>query len=159
MIPDLVSGLSFKLAPMTFSHVPTSLFVFSFPYLLVHRGVPVFLIHLVFFLPQPQTQSSLQGALIVFKDKNVFRKIWAWVYFCIKIFFLEFTYLLERWKEGQRERDIDVSEKHPLVASHMPPVGNLACNPGMCPDWESNQQPFSSQASARSTEPHQPGQS
>ena len=33
----------------------------------------------------------------------------------------------------------------------------LACNPGMCPDWESNQQPFASQASTQSTEPHQPG--
>ena len=34
---------------------------------------------------------------------------------------------------------------------------DLACNPGMCPDWESNQQTFGSQASAQSTEPHQPG--
>ena len=29
---------------------------------------------------------------------------------------------------------------------HMPPTGDLACNPGMCPDWESNQWPFGSQA-------------
>ena len=34
---------------------------------------------------------------------------------------------------------------------------NLACNPGMCPDWESNQLSFGSQAGAQSTEPHQPG--
>ena len=27
----------------------------------------------------------------------------------------------------------------------------------MCPDWESNRQPFGSQASTQSTEPHQPG--
>ena len=33
-----------------------------------------------------------------------------------------------------------------------------ACNPGMCPDWELNQQPFGSLAGAQSTEPHQPGQ-
>ena len=39
----------------------------------------------------------------------------------------------------------------------MPPPGNLAHNPGMCPDWESNQRPFGSQAGAQSTEPHQPG--
>ena len=25
------------------------------------------------------------------------------------------------------------------------PTGDLACNPGMCPDWESNQPPFGSQ--------------
>ena len=35
--------------------------------------------------------------------------------------------------------------------------GNLACIPGMCPDWESNQRSFGSQASAQSTEAHQPG--
>ena len=27
------------------------------------------------------------------------------------------------------------------------PTGYLACNPGMCPDWESNQRPFGSQPS------------
>ena len=42
----------------------------------------------------------------------------------------------ERVREGEREE-----EKHQWggVASHMPPTGDLACNPGMCPDWESNQ--------------------
>ena len=50
-------------------------------------------------------------------------------------------------------------EKHQcVVASHTPPTGDLTCNPGMCPDWESNLQPFSSQAGGtQSTEPHQPG--
>ena len=45
-----------------------------------------------------------------------------------------------------------------LVASRVPATGDLACNPGMYPDWESNQRPFGSQASTQSTEPHQPGQ-
>ena len=39
----------------------------------------------------------------------------------------------------------------------LPLAHNLAHNPGMCPDWESNQQPFGSQAGTQSTEPHQPG--
>ena len=39
----------------------------------------------------------------------------------------------------------------------MPSTGDLAYNPGMCPDWELNQQLFGSQASAQTTEPHQPG--
>ena len=39
----------------------------------------------------------------------------------------------------------------------MPPTGDLARNPGMCPDWESNWWPFGAQASTQSTEPHQPG--
>ena len=38
----------------------------------------------------------------------------------------------ERVKEGERER-----EKHEC-ASHTSPTGDLAHNPGMCPDWESN---------------------
>ena len=42
--------------------------------------------------------------------------------------------MLERGRKGERE-----GEKHQcVVASHVPLVGDLACNPGMCPDWESN---------------------
>ena len=59
----------------------------------------------------------------------------------------------ERGKEGERE-----GEKHQcVVASLASPTGDLARNPGMCPDWDSNQQPFGSQACAQSTELHQPG--
>ena len=48
----------------------------------------------------------------------------------------------ERGKEGERE-----GEKHQcVVASWAPPTGDLACNPGMCPDWESNRWPFGLQA-------------
>ena len=43
-----------------------------------------------------------------------------------------------------------------VVASHTPTTGDLAHNPGMCPDWESNQG-FGSQAGAQSTKPRQPG--
>ena len=56
-------------------------------------------------------------------------------------------------REGVRE-----GEKHQwAVASQAPLVGGLACNPGMCPDWEWNQGPFGLQAGAQSTEPFQPG--
>ena len=49
---------------------------------------------------------------------------------------------LERVREGERE-----GAKHQcVVASHAPPTEDLARNSGMCPDWESNQQPFDSQA-------------
>ena len=44
-----------------------------------------------------------------------------------------------------------------MVASHAPPAGDLAHDPGMCPDWEANQRPFSLQAGTQSAEPHQPG--
>ena len=53
-----------------------------------------------------------------------------------------FIYLFifrQRGSEGER------GEEHPcVVASHMPPTGDVACNPGMWPDWESNQRPFDS---------------
>ena len=66
-----------------------------------------------------------------------------------KILFIYF----EREGKGEREE-----EKHQCVlASHVPPTGDLACNPGMCPDWELNQRPFGWQVGTQSTEPHQPG--
>ena len=59
----------------------------------------------------------------------------------------------QKGREGERE-----GEKHQSVfASHVPPTGDLACNPGMCPDWELNQRPFGSQTGIQATEPHQPG--
>ena len=71
--------------------------------------------------------------------------------------FLKRFYLFifrQRRREGERK-----GEKHQCaVASRVPWTGDLACNPDMCPDWESNQQPFGSQAGVQSTEPHQPGQ-
>ena len=59
-----------------------------------------------------------------------------------------------RWgRDGERE-----GEKHKcVVASHMAPTGYLACNQGMCPDWESNQRPLGLQAHTQSTESNQPG--
>ena len=56
-------------------------------------------------------------------------------------------------REGEKE-----GKKHQcVVASHLPPTGDLAHNPGMWPDWELNRRPFGLQAGAQSTEPHQPG--
>ena len=44
----------------------------------------------------------------------------------------------EGGREGERE-----GEKHQcVVASHVAPTGDPAWNPGMCPDWELNRQPF-----------------
>ena len=71
-----------------------------------------------------------------------------------------FIYLVfrERGREGETE-----GEKHqcinvwlPLMFSPRPPV-DLAHNLGVCPDWESNLEPFDLQAGAQSTEPHHPG--
>ena len=54
-------------------------------------------------------------------------QVWInWGFF----FFKDFIYLfLERGREGEREGE----KHHCVVASHAPPTGDLACNPGMCP--------------------------
>ena len=65
-------------------------------------------------------------------------------------FFLRFYLFLLR-VEGERE-----IEKCQCVRETS--MGCLSAhNPGMCPDWESNQWPFGSQVGAQSTELHQPG--
>ena len=72
-------------------------------------------------------------------------------------FLKDFIYLfLERVEGREKERERNINVWLPLVH---PQRGweDLARNPGMCPDWESNRWPFGSQASAQSTELHQPG--
>ena len=67
--------------------------------------------------------------------------------------FLKRFYLLifrERGREGEREGE----KLQYVVASRVPPTGDLAHNPGMCPVWESNPRPFDSQVGTQSTEPH-----
>ena len=63
----------------------------------------------------------------------------------------------ERGREGEREEEKHRCARDTLISclSHAP-NGDLASNPGMCPDWELNQQPFSLQSGAQSIEPHQP---
>ena len=52
----------------------------------------------------------------------------------LKILFIYLFIFTERGREGEKK-----GEKHQcLVASHTPLTGDLALNPGMSPDWESN---------------------
>ena len=55
-----------------------------------------------------------------------------------------YLFIFERGEGREKEsaRNIDVREKHRLVASHMLPLQGWNCNPGMCPEWKSNLQPF-----------------
>ena len=75
-------------------------------------------------------------------------------YLIIYLFIFKILFIFrQRGREGEK-----LGEKQQcVVASHTPPTGDLAYNPGICHDWELNQQPFSSQSGAQSTEPHQPG--
>ena len=88
--------------------------------------------------------------------------LFSFFFHCSSLFFKERFYLfLERGegKEKEWERNINVWQMEWVVASHTPQVGDLACNPGVCPEWESNRWPFGLQAGPQSTEPHQPGRS
>ena len=70
----------------------------------------------------------------------------------LKIFI--YLFFRQSGREGERE-----GEKHQcVVASCTSPAGDLAHNPGMCPDWKTNWRPFGSQAGTQSIEPHQPWQ-
>ena len=52
---------------------------------------------------------------------NFFKKVYLFIY-------------RQREREGERK-----GEKHQsMVASHVPPTEDLACNPGMCRAWELN---------------------
>ena len=79
-------------------------------------------------------------------ETSVYKKQRENVYFL----FLKIIYLLiirERGREGEREGEKQLC----VVASCTSPPGDLACNLGICPDWELNQQLFGLQASAQST--------
>ena len=61
---------------------------------------------------------------------NMAVKFWS-----VPFFFKDFNYLfLERGKGQEKERERNTDQ---VPLAH-PPNGDLACNPAMCPDWESN---------------------
>ena len=56
------------------------------------------------------------------------------------MFLMIFIYLfLERGEGKEKERERNINVWLPLI---QPPAGDLAHNPGMCPDWESNLDPL-----------------
>ena len=89
-------------------------------------------------------------------NEDITKKTWIYNLKYYYFFFVKISFILFLDRGEGREKE---GEKHQcVVASHTPPTGGLAHNPGMCPDWESNQRPFGSQAGTPSTESHQPGQ-
>ena len=72
------------------------------------------------------------------------------------LFIYSFIHLLIfREGKGGRKRGRGTSMCGCLLCT--PLTRDLACNPGMCPDQELNQQPFALQSDAQSIEPQQPG--
>ena len=56
-------------------------------------------------------------------------------------------------ERGKHRCARETSIAHFSQAPHWGP----GCNAAICPNWESNQRPFGSQAGAQCTKPHQPG--
>ena len=49
------------------------------------------------------------------------------------------------FRETGRGEEREGKKLQCVLASHSPRTGDLAHNPGMCPDWELNRKPFGSQ--------------
>ena len=84
-----------------------------------------------------------------FRVAMVWGNCWKFLHFI----FLRFYLFLERGAGKEKGRETSMCGCL-LRPPPLRPPGVLGCNPGLCPDWESNWQPLG----AQSTEPHQPGQ-
>ena len=76
---------------------------------------------------------------------NVKVHVYFFKYRPIFFFFFKILFIFrERGREGERgwEKQQYFWEKHRSVASRTPLTGDLARNPGTCPDWESNRWPL-----------------
>ena len=111
--------------------------------LFVNRRLPVQLIHLLVCKPishrcqQLSQVIFLNGAWKTQKEKSRILLGTLIVNFYTRSIFLKniFIHLLLRERVREREKE---GENHQSVARQMPPTGDLACNPGMCPNQESN---------------------
>ena len=97
------------------------------------------------------------GQVTLFRNFRLPSHLWHYSVLGMDSFFLRFYLFIFRGEGREEGGNIEVWEINQSVASHTAPTGDLACNPGMCPAWESNWWPFRSQAGSPSTEPHQRG--
>ena len=91
---------------------------------------------------------KIKTVIIDFLEKRM-RSLYIYTSFLKRFYLFIFREGEGRETEGEKQQCV--------VASQAPPTGDLARNPGMCPDWESNLRTFGLQAGTQSTEPHQPG--
>ena len=57
------------------------------------------------------------------------------VFFFIVVFLRFYSFI---FRDGGEEGEREGEKNQHVVASHTLPTGDLAHNPGMCPDWDSN---------------------
>ena len=100
------------------------------------------------------TSSSFPRSLLWLSFKNIMTRIELKTKLFLSYFKRFHLFMFrEKGREGERKR-----EKHQcVVASHMPLTGDLACDPGMCSDWDLNWQPFGLQDRTQPTELYQAG--
>ena len=55
------------------------------------------------------------------------------------LFFFFLKKVIFIFRERGREEEGEEEKHHCVAAPHVPPTGDLAHNPGICPDWDSNQ--------------------
>ena len=79
-----------------------------------------------------------------------------WLFCNYLIVLLKNTLFIYFQREGKREREGNINVWLPFTCPP-PPTGDLAWNPGMCPDQELNWRAFDSKSGTQSTVPHQPG--
>ena len=88
-------------------------------------------------------------------DNSAVHFAWALTYECHTHTHTHTLYFfIVREGKGGRKRGRETSMCGCLSRT---PYWGPAHNPGMCPDWESNQRSFGSQAGTQSTEPHHQG--
>ena len=104
---------------------------------------------LIFWWPTRLFPTAAVPFCILTSNAQEFQLLYILCNSCHFVFFKDFIYLFI-FRERGREGEIHQCE----VVSRTPPSGDLAHNSGTCPDWESNQWPFDSQAGIQCTEPH-----
>ena len=66
----------------------------------------------------------------------------------LQVHFIKIFYLFI-FREWGREREKEGEKHQHVAASHVPPNGDVAGNPGMFCEWQLNQQSFGSQVGAQ----------
>ena len=106
-----------------------------------------------FFLLWGRRERGMEG------EKRVVPLTYSLVCFFGLFFFLLIDHLFVFFKRFYsfifKQRGRKRGKHQCMIASCTPPTGDLACNPGMCIEWESNRWPFGLQTGTQSTEPHQ----
>ena len=111
----------------------------------------------IFYIFRIQIIYQIYDIWILFPTLWLIFLIFLMITFKALKFFLRFHLFMFRIRGRERKKRKTSMVLSHVVASCVPSTGDLACNPGMYPDWESNWRPFGSQASTQFIELHQPG--